>query len=416
MQHLSQNKLLSEDQHGFVNQRACVTNLLETADFLTAHYADKIATDLVLLDFAKAFDKVPHRRLLLKLERYGIRGKLLNWIKAFLSNRKQRVCLGSSSSGWIPVTSSVPQGSVLGPTLFIIYINDLVDVISNRAILYADDTKILSPINGNDDAAALQLDINSIISWTNKWLMKLNIDKCKVMHFGKNNNQHVYTMNDYDTNMPIHLSTTDAERDLGIHITSNLKVSHQCKIAANKANFQLGLLRRSFISRDPTLWRKLYITYIRPHLEYAIAAWNPFLFQDTAVLEKVQERATRIPPALKRLDYRTRCSTLGITTLKQRRVRGDMIQKYKFHHELEKIKWFRSPVTRRQRASRQGIDRGLLVREIVKNCEERFHFFNNRVPNYWNVLPDTLINTLPIESFKAGLDRFLPTLRQWVNL
>ena len=93
-----------------------------------------------------------------------------------------------------------------------------------------------------------------------------------------------------------------------------------------------------------------------------------------------------------------------------------MIQKYKFHHELEKIKWFRSPVTRRQRASRQGIDRGLLVREIVKNCEERFHFFNNRVPNYWNVLPDTLINTLPIESFKAGLDRFLPNVRQWVNL
>jgi hypothetical protein len=93
-----------------------------------------------------------------------------------------------------------------------------------------------------------------------------------------------------------------------------------------------------------------------------------------------------------------------------------MIQKYKFHHELEKIKWFRSPATRRQQASRQGIDRGLLVREIVKNREERFHFFNNRVPNYWNVLPDTLINTLPIESFKAELDRFIPTLRQWVNL
>jgi len=108
MQHLTSHKFLSDNQHDFVNHKACVTNLLETVDFLTSHHAEKIPTDLVLLDFAKAFDKVPHKRLILKLERYGIRGKLLNWIQAFLSNRKQRVCLGNNSSGWVPVTSSVP--------------------------------------------------------------------------------------------------------------------------------------------------------------------------------------------------------------------------------------------------------------------------------------------------------------------
>jgi hypothetical protein len=104
------------------------------------------------------------------------------------------------------------------------------------------------------------------------------------------------------------------------------------------------------------------------------------LFQDIAILEKVQERSTKISPALTRMNYKARCNTLGIITLNQRRVRCDMIQKYKFHHNLEKINWHREPVTREQRTSRQGISRGLLVREIVRNCEERFHFFNNRVP------------------------------------
>ena len=263
MQHLTSNNLISDNQHGFVNQRACVTNLLETADFLTAQHADKIPTYLILLDFAKAFDKVPHRRLIHKLEGYGIQGKLLSWIRAFLSNRKQRVCLGNFSSNLAPVTSSVPQGSVLGPTLFIIYINDLVDLISNRTNMYADDTKILSPINCSGDVERLQNEMDNIIDWTNNWLMKLNIDKCKVMHFGKHNPQHTYTMTDYSTNQPIHLETTEVERDLGIQLSSNLKVSNQCKLAANRATFQMSQLKNNFISRDALLWKRLNIIYIR---------------------------------------------------------------------------------------------------------------------------------------------------------
>ena len=282
--------------------------------------------------------------------------------------------------------------------------------------MYADDTKILSPINCSGDVERLQNDMDNIIDWTNNWLMKLNIDKCKVMHFGKHNPQHTYTMTDYSTNQPIHLETTEVERDLGIQLSSNLKVSNQCKLAANRATFQMSQLKNNFISRDALLWKRLYIIYIRPHLEYAVGAWNPCLFQDIAILEKVQERATKISPALTRMNYKARCNTLGIITLNQRRVRCDMIQKYKFHHDLEKINWYREPVTREQRTNRQGISRGLLVREIVRNCEERFHFFNNRVPNFWNLLPDSLINITSIESFKAGLDRYLPTLKQWTGL
>ena len=145
------------------------------------------------------------------------------------------------------MTSSVPQGSVLRPTLFIIYINDLVETVTNRTILYADYTKILIPIDNSTDAERLQIDINSIVEWTNKWLMKLNIEKCKVMHFGKHNTRHKYTIDSYTTNTPIPLATSEVERHLGIQLKVYLKVSHQCKTAANRANFQLIVLKIKFI-------------------------------------------------------------------------------------------------------------------------------------------------------------------------
>ena len=412
MKHLSNNKLISNKQHGFVHKKACVTNLLETMDFLTANIEDNRPVDLILLDFAKAFDKVPHNRLAHKLEKYGITGNLLNWIKSFLTNRRQRVVLGNVFSEWAPVTSSVPQGSVLGPTLFIIYINDLTDSISGETILYADDTKILSPITSTKDRDALQLDLNNVINWTNLWLMRLNIEKCKVMHFGKHNQQYTYTLNDYVTDLPVPIKKTEAERDLGIQLTSDLKFSRQCSAAASKANYQLGLLKRTFISRDKFLWKKLYLTYIRPHVEFAVQAWSPFYEKDINMLEKVQRRATKISPYLKHASYEDRCKILNITSLKRRRIRGDLIQKFKLYHVLDEISWYREPTARPQRASRLGVNRCLFVREITKK-KVRFHFFNNRVPQYWNLLPDDLINSVSINSFKAGLDGYLPNLRFW---
>jgi len=135
-------------------------------------------------------------RLISKLLNYGISGKLLTWIESFLSNRRQRVVLSDTVSDWSAITSSVPQGSVFGPTLFILYINDLVDTIKNRSILYADDTKIICPVASAEERDMLQGDNNNIIDWTNTWLMRLNIDKCKVMHIGRNNQNYQYTMND----------------------------------------------------------------------------------------------------------------------------------------------------------------------------------------------------------------------------
>ena len=221
--------------------------------------------DVLYLDFAKAFDKVPHQRLIHKLAQYGIQNKMLNWIKAFLSNRRQRVVLGDSISSWTHVSSGVPQGSVLGPTLFIIYINDLPDKLINPNEIYADDTKIFCKINKNNfesDSKKLQTDINYIVDWTCIWLMRLNTTKCKIMHIGKSNPMKTYYMVDHESGLTFNLEPTLSERDLGIQMTSDLKFSEQTNIAVSKANRMIGLMKHTFSSSSIKIWKKLYTTYI----------------------------------------------------------------------------------------------------------------------------------------------------------
>ena len=237
---------------------------------------------------------------MLKLSKYGISGKILDWIEAFLTKRRQRVVLGESISEWKDVISGVPQGSVIGPVLFIIYINDLPDNLSNITKIYADDTKILGRIRKNfieQDTLLMQEDINKVYDWTNTWLMRLNIEKCKIMHIGKKNNSHNYTLSNYNNNERISLVKTD----IGILISKDLKFEAQVNKAASKANMSLGMLKSTFKSRDAIMWKKIYTTYVRPHLEYAIPVWNPFLKGDIEKLEKIQHRATKISHSMKGL-------------------------------------------------------------------------------------------------------------------
>jgi hypothetical protein len=195
LDHLYSNDLVSVHQHGFVRKKACVTNLLESLDSISCSLAYKKWVDVILLDFAKAFDKVPHKRLVHKLEAYGITGCLLEWVKDFLRARKQRVVLGNHLSEWEHVASGVPQGSVLGPLLFVIYTNDLPESVKFFPCkLYADDSKILAEIKDESDALKLQQDIDSIVNWSDTWLMRLNYEKCKVMDSGKRNPGHKYKM------------------------------------------------------------------------------------------------------------------------------------------------------------------------------------------------------------------------------
>ena len=314
--------------------------------------AKNIPTDMILLDFAKAFDKVSHPLLLHKLSSYGLCGKALGWIKAFLSNRRQKVILGNVSSDWQPVLSGVPQGSVLEPLLFIIYINDLTDYLTNKTYLFADDTKMVKAINPtsiDEDTLSLQTDIDNAFNWTDTWLMQLNSSKYKVMHLGKRNPNHQYTTPGLNGSRRKPLESTTNERDLGVIISSNLKHTLQCNKAAAKASSIYGMLKKSIQSRSLPIWKLLYTTYIRPHLEFAATVWNPFLKDDISTLDAVQRKVTKTVTNLRHLPYDDRCKAFNITKLDLRRTRGDLIQMYKINKHLDIIDWHTNSITREPR-------------------------------------------------------------------
>ena len=271
--------------------------------------------------------------------------------------------------------------------------------------MYADYTKILSPIRPSSaelDYLNFQKDIDTVTNWTNTWLMKLHTGKCKVIHFGKKNPHREYFIHD-DLNLRKRLSNTSHERDLGVIVSSDLKPTLHCNKAAATANRLLGLMKNTFTSRDPLLWKLIYTTYIRPHLEFASSVWNPFLQKDINTLEKVQRRATRIPYNLKNLDYESRCKFLGLTSLHDRRTRGDLIQQFKIIHGFDKLNWHIIP----QVSNNRRTDRTKLVRELNPNSRPRYNFFNNRIVGPWNSLPHHIVNARSINSFKAKIDDHL---------
>jgi hypothetical protein len=232
--------------------------------------------------------------------------------------------------------------------------------------------------------------------------MELNAAKCKVMHVNSNQ-QRVYSMDSYDqhgVSTRITLAHTTSERDLGIQISADLKHHDQVHAAAAKANSMLGLLKHTFVSNEVALWKKLYTTYVRPYIEFAVPVWNPHLKKDKEIIERVQHKATKIPHELRSLDYEGRCARLGLEAHEDRRTHGDLIQKFKFINSIDSINWHNEPLTVPPRANH----RLRFHREKVPSCELRHHFFNNRTVNSWNLLPDSVAFSSSVNSFKANYD------------
>ena len=220
---------------------------------------------------------------------------MINWIEKWLIDRRQRVVVDGEVSNWKAVLSGVPQGSVLGPILFLIYINDLDDDITSKVLKFADDTQVFRKIKSDADRQHLQDDLNKLIEWSEKWQMLFNFGKCKCLHTGHGNEDAQYTMGDTV------LNTTLKEKDLGLTISADMKVSQQCGIAAAKGNQILGLIRRTIVYKEKELIIPLYKTIVRPHLEYCIQALRPYRKKDIDMLERVQRRATKTIPKLRNI-------------------------------------------------------------------------------------------------------------------
>ena len=214
-------------------------------------------------------------------------------------------------------------------------------------------------------------------------------------------------MNGYENGEPTLLQKTSLERDLGIQISNNLKSSAQANHAATNANRKLGLLKKTFRFRGVDMWKKLYTAYVRPHLEFAVPVWNPYTEEDINTLEKIQRRATKISHNLKKFKYDQRCDILELTSLKERRVRGDLIQKFKIENKLDVVNWPYEPICGQPR----GGHRGHFKREIIKNCAQRYNFFNNRIASEWNKLPNEIIAAKTVNSFKNLLDAYRKDMR-----
>lgn len=247
------------------------------------------SVDVVYIDFQKAFDSVVHSKLIHKLSAYGIVGNLLTWITSFLINRSQSVRVGNCYSDFIPVLSGVPQGSVLGPLLFLLYINDIVDLFGNNLTvkLFADDVKMYINISDVKNVNILQDGLFALSRWASDWQLNISIKKCALLHLGRNN-----LLYDYAIDGSV-LPNVSEIRDLGVKVDSRLCFSaHYADIAA-KAHQRAGLIVRCFKSRDPFLLFRAFTTYVRPILEYCSPVWSPVYKKDIIKLEAVQRRFTK---------------------------------------------------------------------------------------------------------------------------
>lgn len=269
---------------------------------------------------------------------------------------------------------------------------------------FADDTKLAQAIRGEEDRKLLQEALDALLEWAAKWGMSFNADKCKVMHVGRNNPCYTYKMGDHT------LSQTDSERDIGILVNKSLKPSDQCVKAARAANVVLGQITRSFHYRDRKTFVKLYNMYVRPHLEFAVAAWSPWNQADIECLEKIQKRAINMVSGMGKLSYEERLRALNMTTLEERRTECDMVETYKILTEsspLDHRIWFDKNVAPAEgRVTRQAADPTSL-RIPNARLDLRKNFFSVRVCAKWNALPIEVKQCKDVKKFKMAYKNYI---------
>ena len=250
---------------------------------------DNTQTDILILDFSKAFDTVAHQHLLRKLAFYGIDNKTNEWIRIWLTTRNQRVVVDGEASTTVHVDSGVPQGTVLGPLMFLLFINDIGDNITSTIKLFADDCLLFRTIKWSQDTSKLQEDHNNITEWSNQWQMLFNAKKCYTLrvHRKRSPITHNYIMGGEE------LSSVASQAYLGVELHEKLSWKQHIEKVASKAGRTLGFVRRNLGNCTPSLKKQAYISLVRSQLEYASVTWDPHRKNQIDQLEKIQRRAIR---------------------------------------------------------------------------------------------------------------------------
>lgn len=387
-------------QHGFVEKKSCLSNLLESVETVLNVLDSGCPVDVFYLDFCKAFDSVPHYRLLTKMKSMGISGKLLDIVRDFLTGRTMRTNVGGHLSSVRRVLSGVPQGSVLGPLLFVIFINDLPVNLSGSAKLFADDLKMI--VNAND-LNEVQHDIGELEKWQNLWLMRFNPEKCKVLHLDfYDNPRNSYILNN------VSIGVANTEKDLGVIANDSFQWDDQIKTCISKANKMIAWVTRNLINRDKKVLLNIYKTIVRPNLEYCAQLWSPVAAHGNwnliLLLEGVQRRFTRLVNGIGTLPYSERLEALNLTTLAERRLRGDLIETFKIVNNL--VSYGRD-IFCLGRSGRNILSKSRKFKSSSTKVNNLFKSsLSQRITHYWNRLPSHVKSSNDVNSFKIALEQY----------
>ena len=421
--HLKTNLLEDLHQHGFTISKSTITNLLEALNIWSEALSHGLPVDIVYLDFEKAFDKVPHERLLMQLSRYGITGEVREWIKDYLKNRSQKVRVNGHYSSSSQVLSGVPQGSVLGPVLFLIFVADLSPLIKNFISLYADDSKLYSYLLDQQDGIhtpeSIQEDINILSEWSRKMQMSFNPDKCVCIHMGNKNPEYKYFLpkiystfstppsTSYTLYFP-QLKNVKKEKDLGVLVDEDLNFKAHISQKIAKANSMIYLIKNCFKYLDKDMLKLLYKFLIRPHLEYASNVWNPIYKEDIIRLEGVQRRVTKLLPEIADLPYEDRLKALDLPSLYYRRLRQDIIFIYNYTHQnlsLNTDTHCKICLHTNMLIPNTTGTRGHPFRyRILRQNTYRKRFITSKTLFFWNKLSSHTVTACSINTFKGRLE------------
>ena len=405
--YLEENNLFSPHQFGFRKGSTVDDQLLLAYNDFSKWYKDGSIVDLVLFDFRKAFDVVPHSILLKKLRLIGIGGRLLDWIGDFLNGREMHVSVSGSRSSVFPVLSGVPQGSVLGPLLFLIYVNSLPQYLRNQCKIFADDLKIYmnirreSVLQSTADYDSFQSDIDAVISVAGSWGLNLNVSKCVVMRFCRGRSGWISELDQRQYNINGEcLPFVETARDLGVMIDNKLKFHNHVRMVVGKASSLCSNILKTTVCRKKEFLMPLFIAHVRPILEFASCVWSTGYVGDSKLLEGVQRRWTKKIEGLAEFSYENRLRYLNLYSVKGRMLRADIIKYWKIFHSESKITpedVFVRPSSRVTRGHRYKLD------HIRVSAECRKRFFSIRRTSTWNSLPDDLVSVQTLALFKQGL-------------
>ena len=411
--HLENNGILCNNQHGFRKGRSCLSQLLQHFDQILRNFLTNCDTDSIYLDFAKAFDKVNHKLLLKKVWAYGIRGKVYSWIESFLTERTQVVAVNGIYSFIAVVLSGVPQGTVIGPILFLIYINDLEKCVSHSLLSsFADDTRLLRAITCTDDTDLLQQDLLSVSLWSEENSMVLHEKKFELLcHLSNKGNLlhelpftcELYT---YTTSHGVVISPSTSIKDLGVIISSDLSWQrHISSMVANATKMSAWALSL-FQDRSKATMLTLYKSMVRCRLEYCCPLWNPADIASIQAIESVQQHFTKRIKGYQHLPYYERLKGLQLQSLQRRRERYILIYMWKIKHGLCPndllISFSESNGRSGPLATIPSLFRG--SRAVHQTLYD--NSFAVVGPKLWNILPASVKNEDTINSFKAAVYTF----------